>query len=99
MNKIVTSRFYVQLNNNNLAKITAAIHSFRPDSHKVPRDQKEQRATGAAFQIAIGLLYDLGINTRFVSLIGGPCTIGVGKVVNLPLKNTIRSYVDIFEGN
>lgn len=24
---------------------------------------------------------------------------GVGKVVNLPLKNTIRSYVDIFEGN
>ena len=24
---------------------------------------------------------------------------GVGKVVNLPLKNTIRSYVDIFENN
>lgn len=34
-----------------------------------------------------------------MSLIGGPCTVGVGKVVNLPLKNTIRSYVDIFEGN
>lgn len=50
-------------------------------------------------QVAVGLLYDLGINTRFVSLIGGPCTVGVGKVVSLPLKNTIRSYVDIFEGN
>lgn len=24
---------------------------------------------------------------------------GVGKVVNLPLKNTIRSYVDIIENN
>lgn len=45
------------------------------------------------------MIADIGINTRFVGLIGGPCTIGMGKVVNLPLKNTIRSYVDIFEGN
>ncbi len=99
VHNLVTTRHYTLLNNNNLAKLTAAVRSFRADSHKVPRDQKEQRATGAALQIAIGLLYDLGINTRFVSLIGGPCTVGVGKVVNLPLKNTIRSYVDIFEGN
>jgi len=25
--------------------------------------------------------------------------VGSGKVVNLPLKNTIRSYIDIIEGN
>jgi hypothetical protein len=54
---------------------------------------------GSAIQIAIGLVSDLGISTRFSLLIGGPCTVGLGKVVNLPLKNTIRSYVDIFEGN
>jgi hypothetical protein len=52
-----------------------------------------------AVQISIGLLADLGINTRFCAIIGGPCTVGVGKVVNLPLKCTIRSYVDIVEGN
>jgi hypothetical protein len=72
------------------------VNSLRADSYKIPRDQKEQRATGSALQAAIALLYDLGIHTRFITLIGGPCTVGVGKVVNLPLKNTIRSYVDIF---
>jgi protein transport protein SEC23 len=99
VNKVITTRHYVPLNNNNLARLQSAVNSLRPDSHKIPRDQKEQRATGSALQVAVGLLYDLGINTRFISLIGGPCTVGVGKVVNLPLKNTIRSYVDIFEGN
>ena len=96
VHKIITTRHYVLLNNNNLARLQSAVHSLRADSHKIPRDQKEQRATGSALQVASGLLYDLGINTRFISLIGGPCTVGVGKVVNLPLKNTIRSYVDIF---
>lgn len=41
----------------------------------------------------------MGINTRFSLLVGGPCTVGQGKVVDLPLKRTIRSYVDIVEGN
>jgi protein transport protein SEC23 len=34
-----------------------------------------------------------------VTLVGGPCTIGPGQVVDLPLKNTIRVYLDIFENN
>ena len=49
-------------------------------------------------QIAIGLISIVGVNTRFVSIIGGPCTVGRGKVVELPLKQTIRVYMDIFEG-
>lgn len=72
------------------------MNSLRADSYKIPRDQREQRATGSALQVAIALLYDLGIHTRFITFIAGPCTVGLGKVVNLPLKNTIRSYVDIF---
>lgn len=98
ISKIIATRHYVPLSTN-LPKLLNAIDSLRPDSHKVPRDQREKRATGSALQVALGLVADLGINTRFVGLIGGPCTVGVGKVVNLPLKNTIRSYVDIFEGN
>jgi hypothetical protein len=54
---------------------------------------------GSAVQVAIGMLSELGISTRFCLITGGPCTVGLGKVVNLPLKNTIRSYVDIIEGN
>lgn len=46
-------------------------------------------------QIAVNLICNVGVNTRFVSLIGGPCTIGPGQVVDLPLKNTIRVYMDI----
>lgn len=86
-------------NNTNLQKITKAIESLRADNHKVPRSERQKRGTGAAFQVALGLLSDCGVNTRFVCTLGGPCTVGVGKVVNLPLKNTIRSYVDIFQNN
>lgn len=96
MTKIVTTRHYVVLNNNNLAKIEKAIQSLKPDQHKQARTDREKRASGAALQISIGLIHNLGINTRFVSTIGGPCTVGVGKIVNVPLKNHIRSYVDIF---
>ena len=45
------------------------------------------------------MLCSIGINTRFVSTIAGPCTIGPGQVVDLPLKKTIRVYLDIIEGN
>lgn len=84
------------LNNTNLERLEKAIESLRSDKHKIPRSERERRATGAAFQVSLGLLSDIGINTRFVCTLGGPCTVGIGKVVNLPLKNTIRSYVDIF---
>ncbi len=47
--------------------------------------------------MATNLICSVGINTRFVSIIGGPCTIGPGQVVDLPLKNTIRVYMDIQE--
>lgn len=99
INKIITNRHYVILNNNNLTKLTKAIESLREDSRKSPRNQREKRASGVALQIAIGLVHNMGINTRFVSTIGGPCTVGVGKVVNVPRKSHIRSYVDIFENN
>jgi hypothetical protein len=32
-------------------------------------------------------------------MIGGPCSIGPGKVVDLPRKKTIRAFVDILENN
>ena len=49
-------------------------------------------------QVAVGLLANIAINTRFCMIIGGPYTVGVGKVVELPHKYRIRSYADILEG-
>jgi protein transport protein SEC23 len=98
VNKILAARYYVNINNNR-DRLKKAVSSLQHDKHLVPRDQREKRATGCAVQVAIGLLSELGINTRFSLLVGGPCTVGHGKVVDLPLKRTIRSYVDIIEGN
>lgn len=96
--KTILNRYYVPFHSNK-EKLIRAINSLQHDKHSVPRDQREKRATGCAVQVAIGLLTDQGINTRFCLLVGGPCTVGSGKVVDLPLKKTIRSYVDIVEGN
>ena len=49
-------------------------------------------------QVAVNAICPIGINTRFVSIIGGPCTIDAGQVVDLPRKDTIRVYMDIIEG-
>ncbi len=48
-------------------------------------------------QIALNLISPCGVNTRFVSLIGGPCTYGPGLVVDIPRKIMIRSFIHIFE--
>lgn len=98
INKTIATRYYVPLNSNK-HKLQKAVNALQHDKHQIPRDQREKRATGCAIQAAIGLIADLGINTRFSLLVGGPCTVGQGKVVDLPLKRTIRSYVDIVEGN
>lgn len=98
INKIILSKYYVHLQQN-IDKLINAIESLEADSHLVPREEREKRATGCAIQVSVGLVAESGVNTRFVCLIGGPCTVGIGQVVNLPLKNTIRSYIDIIEGN
>ena len=39
----------------------------------------------------------VGVNTRFILTLGGPCTVGPGQIVDLPIKKTIRVYMDIFD--
>lgn len=98
INKTISTRYYVPIHTHR-DRLKKAVASLRHDTHQVPRDQREKRAVGCAVQTAIGLLENLGVNTRFCLLLGGPCTVGPGKVVDLPLKRTIRSYVDIIENN
>lgn len=96
--KIINQEYYLPIAQCE-GKLISAVEQLQADSHYVPREQREKRATGSAFQVAISLLNEIGINTRFVATIGGPCTIGPGKVVDLPRKKTIRAFVDIIEGN
>ena len=59
------------------------------------KSERQQRATGCALNVAITVADLSGINTRFALLQGGPCTIGPGQVVGLPLKETMRTFLDI----
>ena len=70
----------------NKKKIISAIEDIEHDTHYVPRENREKRASGAALQVAVNTICSLGINTRFVNIVSGPCTVGPGKVVELPIK-------------
>jgi protein transport protein SEC23 len=68
------------------------------DHDKFPyseKSERQQRATGCALNIALSVVDISGISTRFALLQGGPCTIGAGQVVGLPLKETMRTFLDI----
>lgn len=96
--KSLVNKYFVPLSKN-LDKLIEAVNDLEEDTHFVPKEDREKRASGAAHQIAVNAICPIGINTRFVSILGGPCTIGPGKVVDLPLKKTIRVYMDIIEGS
>ena len=78
--KSKVSKYYNKIGVNR-EKILEAIEDIQNDQHYVPRENREKRASGAALQVAINTITSLGINTRFVSIISGPCTVGPGKVV------------------
>lgn len=59
--------------------------------------ERQQRATGCALNILLSMLDTCNINTRIALAINGPCTIGPGKIVDLPLIETLRTWKDITE--
>jgi protein transport protein SEC23 len=77
--------------------IQNVIGEMQRDSWPVIGDQRAQRATGAALCVATALLEILCGNTsgRVVLLTSGPCTIGPGQVVDILLKEPLRSHHDI----
>lgn len=96
----VMNRFYVPIEKN-LDKLLSCIDDLQHD--KFPYNEKterQQRATGCALNIGI-IIVDIAssISTRFALLQGGPCTIGPGQVVDIPLKETMRTFLDIQENN
>ena len=56
------------------------------------------RGTGQALNIAITLSELSPLPMRVVSLIGGPCTFGVGKVIGTDCHEVMRSINEIEKG-
>ena len=95
----VGNKFYVKLSDN-LNRLVECVEELECD--KFPfndKKERQQRATGCAISIALSVADVSGFNTRFAVLQGGPCTIGPGRVVGLPLKETLRTFMDINDNN
>jgi protein transport protein SEC23 len=64
-------------------------------------DQRAARCTGVALSVAVSLL-ERAIGKqggRVMLFVGGPCTLGPGKVVDRDLKEVMRSHTDLQKGN
>ena len=79
----------------------SVIDSLQVDAWEALPAERSYRCTGTALSIAVSLLEGAypGQGSRILSFIGGPCTYGSGKVVDLKLEEPIRSWVDIHKGN
>ncbi|OWA50071.1 Protein transport protein Sec23B [Hypsibius exemplaris] len=81
--------------------LTDSINGISADPWVTANGKRNLRSTGAALNIATGLLENSypGTGARIVLFAGGPCTHGPGMVVGEDLKTPIRSYLDIAKGN
>lgn len=77
--------------------LSQLFETLQADPWPVDSDKRPERATGVALSIAASLLETAfpSCGGRVISFIGGPCTIGPGTVVGVPLKEAIRSHHDI----
>eukprot|EP01084_Bolivina_argentea_P086638 156588_1 len=77
--------------------LESILDDLQKDPWPVPSDSRVARATGAALEIAIGIL-ELGCHrqgSRIMMFISGPPTIGQGMIVKREKTETIRSHTDL----
>ncbi|KAI5083774.1 hypothetical protein GOP47_0003517 [Adiantum capillus-veneris] len=76
---------------------TAILDELHPDFVRQVSRARPQRATGAALAIAVSLLKSCLSNTgsRILLFVGGPGTVGPGKVVNTNLEESMRTHKDL----
>lgn len=78
-------------------QLTSIFEQLQKDPWPVKPECRPQRATGTAISVALSLLETMFPDTgaRLMVFTGGPCTSGPGMVVDLSLKEPIRSHHDI----
>lgn len=86
---------YIQPIKYSINVLTNLLHTLKPDSHSY-RLKRRARPTGKALSVALGLLEKTQSGrSDIVTCVGGPCTIGPGKVIGIDLKETKRTVSDI----
>eukprot|EP00835_Amoeboradix_gromovi_P004360 NODE_335_length_10686_cov_0.203363.p3 type:complete len:477 gc:universal NODE_335_length_10686_cov_0.203363:9345-7915(-) len=78
-------------------QLTSFIENLKPSPWATPIDQRFETCTGTALCVATSLLEQLvpKSGARILTFLGGPCTIGPGQIVEIPLKLHLRSHHDI----
>lgn len=81
--------------------INSLLDDLQRDNWKKIPETREANSVGLAISTAIGILECIGRNdpSRILVFLGGPGTIGEGKIVGRELKETIRNFVDFEKGN
>ena len=81
--------------------VNSFLDDLQPEGWTKEHDKRDANCVGLAINTAISILEAYGSNecSRIEVFMGGPGSIGEGKIVGLELKETIRNFLDFEKGN
>lgn len=96
----VASRFLLPVQQAEF-QLTNVLEQLQRNPFYKSNDERDGRCTGLALNVAISLLEASYINCpcRVMIFSSGPCTVGLGMIVDRPLRQPIRSHHDIDNEN
>lgn len=78
--------------------LNSILDDLQPDPWQKAQGCREERAAGTALNIGVSLLEVAGVQargSRILNLLGGPVTVGAGKIVDLETAVLLRSHMDL----
>ncbi|CCH46283.1 hypothetical protein BN7_5875 [Wickerhamomyces ciferrii] len=92
----VFNKIFIPINHESLEKLIQVIKSVQPVSPPTSSNRPE-RCTGSALAVASSLIEGSfkDATGHILAFIGGPCTLGEGKVVDISKSKVIRTFHDI----
>jgi protein transport protein SEC23 len=79
-----------------LESLSNAIQSIDEDPFETPEDERSNRASGKALEIALELAHlTLLESSRLLYFIGGPCTFSSGRIAEPKISSFIRKHLDV----
>ena len=81
--------------------VNSFLDDLQPEGWSKESDARDANCVGLAINTAVSILEAYGSNecSRIEIFMGGPGTIGDGKIVGTELKETIRNYIDFEKKN
>jgi protein transport protein SEC23 len=91
----VARKFLVPLGLNR-EKIIKRIKDIKPDQF-IYVNERPLRALSSALNIAVTLAECSPVTPRIITFVGGPCTVGPGKVIDVSFSKMLRTHDEIFK--